>query len=108
MKTGGTSFTVAGLAEGLREPVRATVYVRTSTAVTVTSIAEEPVATRAGVAPSLPSTVVATYNDGSRDSSVKVTWDAVDPSRYAEPGTFTVAGRVEGTTVQAKAVVTVR
>ncbi|MBB2910800.1 hypothetical protein FHS43_002063 [Streptosporangium becharense] len=108
VKTGGTSFTVAGLAEGLREPVRATVYVRTSTAVTVTSIAEEPVATRAGVAPSLPSTVVATYNDGSRDSSVKVTWDAVDPSRYAEPGTFTVAGRVEGTTVQAKAVVTVR
>ncbi|GIH60444.1 carbohydrate-binding protein [Microbispora siamensis] len=107
VKTGGSSFTVAGLAEGVRDAVHATVYVRTTDAVTVTSIAEESVTTRAGTAPSLPGTVVATYNDGSKDSRVKVTWDAVDPARYAAPGTFTVTGHVAGSTVEAKAVVTV-
>ncbi|MEV0384319.1 Ig-like domain-containing protein [Nonomuraea sp. NPDC050643] len=108
VRTGGTSFTVAGIAEGLRRPAQATVYVRTTSAVTITSIAEEAVTTRAGVAPSLPRTVVATYNDGSRDSSVAVTWEAVDPARYAQPGTFTVAGQVAGTTVAAEATVTVQ
>ncbi|MGW6498452.1 galactose-binding domain-containing protein [Nonomuraea angiospora] len=107
VKTGGTSFTVAGLAEGVRQPAQATVYVRTTSAVTITSIAEEAVATRAGVAPSLPRTVVATYNDGSKDSSAEVTWEAISPDRYAQPGTFTVNGQVAGTTVAAKATVTV-
>ena len=41
VETGGTSFTVAGLAEGVRTPVQATVYVRTTGAVTITSIAED-------------------------------------------------------------------
>ncbi len=107
VRTGGTSFTVAGLAEGVRQPAQATVYVRTTSAVTITSIAEEAVATRAGVAPSLPGTVVATYNDGSKDSSVEVTWEAINPDKYAQPGTFTVNGQVAGTTVAAKATVTV-
>ncbi|MEV4802419.1 Ig-like domain-containing protein [Nonomuraea sp. NPDC049421] len=105
---GGTSFTVAGLAEGVREPAQATVYVRATGAVTITSVADEAVTTSAGVAPVLPRTVVATYNDGSKDSSVAVTWEAVDPARYAEPGTFTVTGQVAGTTLPAKATVTVR
>ncbi|SDR24720.1 Ig-like domain-containing protein [Thermostaphylospora chromogena] len=104
---GGTSFTVTGLAEGVQEPVQATVHVRKSAAVTITSIADEEVTTRVGVPPSLPETVVATFNDGSKDSSVEVTWDDVDPDRYGAPGTFTVTGRVAGTTVRAKATVTV-
>ncbi|MFF3444959.1 Ig-like domain-containing protein [Streptosporangium sp. NPDC002721] len=107
VRTGGTSFTVTGLVEGVRETVRATVHVRASAAVTITSIAEEAVTTGTGRAPSLPATVVATFNDGSRDSSTAVTWDAVDPAEYARPGTFTVTGRVTGTTVTARAVVTV-
>jgi hypothetical protein len=108
VRTGGTSFTVTGLAEGVRRPAQATVYVRATAAVTITSIAEESVTTRAGVAPSLPETVVATYNDGSKDSSVAVTWESVDPERYARPGTFTVTGQVTGTTVTAKTTVTVQ
>jgi hypothetical protein len=108
VRTGGTSFTVTGLAEGVRGPAQATVYVRATAAVTITSIAEESVTTRAGVAPSLPETVVATYNDGSKDSSVAVTWESVDPERYARPGTFTVTGQVTGTTVTAKTTVTVQ
>ncbi|WP_327587763.1 discoidin domain-containing protein [Nonomuraea sp. NBC_00507] len=108
VKTGGTSFTVSGLAEGVRQPVQATVYVRTTAAVTITSIAEEAVTTKAGVAPAMPKTVVATYNDGSKDSSVAVTWEAISPDRYAQPGTFTVTGQVQGTTITAKATVTVQ
>ncbi|MFI6786627.1 Ig-like domain-containing protein [Nonomuraea sp. NPDC050383] len=107
VRTGGTSFTVTGLAEGLRQPVQATVYVRTTGAVTITSLAEEAVRTRAGTAPALPATVVATYNDGSKDSGVAVTWAAVGADQYARPGTFTVTGEVAGTTLQAKATVTV-
>lgn len=106
VRTGGTSFTVTGLAEGLGA-VQATVHVRADPAVTITSIAEEQVRTGAGTAPSLPATVVATYNDGSKDSSVAVTWAAVAPEQYAAPGSFTVTGEVTGTTVAAKATVTV-
>ncbi|MBB6545674.1 discoidin domain-containing protein [Nonomuraea rubra] len=108
VRNGGTSFTVTGLAEGVRRPAQATVYVRASAAVTITSVAEEAVTTRAGVAPALPRTVVATYNDGSKDSSLAVTWEPVDPARYAQPGTFTVTGQVTGTTVTAKTTVTVQ
>ncbi|WP_274385195.1 discoidin domain-containing protein [Streptosporangium soli] len=107
VETGGTSFTVAGLAEGVRTTVQATVHVRTTGAVTITSIAEEPVKTRAGTPPSLPATVTATFNDGSKDSATPVTWAAVDPGDYSRPGTFDVAGQVTGTTIPAKAVVTV-
>ncbi|MET8990650.1 Ig-like domain-containing protein [Nonomuraea wenchangensis] len=106
--TGGRSFTVAGLAEGVRGAVEATVHVRVSAAVTVTSIAEESVTTRAGVAPALPGTVIATFNDGSKDSSVPVTWEAIDPDEYARPGTFTVTGQAQGTTLPAKATITVQ
>ncbi|MDF2707354.1 MAG: hypothetical protein K0R62_3006 [Nonomuraea muscovyensis] len=107
VRTGGTSFAVTGLAEGLSEPVRATVYVRANPAVTITSVGEEQVRTEAGTAPSMPSTVVATYNDGSKDSSAAVTWAAISPEQYAAPGTFTVTGEVTGTTVAARATVTV-
>ncbi|MEW9553699.1 Ig-like domain-containing protein [Nonomuraea sp. NPDC050783] len=37
-----------------------------------------------------------------------VTWEAIDPDRYARPGTFTVNGQVQGATVPAKATITVR
>ncbi|MEU8107423.1 Ig-like domain-containing protein [Nonomuraea muscovyensis] len=50
---------------------------------------------------------MATYNDGSKDSSAAVTWAAISPEQYAAPGTFTVTGEVTGTTVAARATVTV-
>ncbi|MEU5344126.1 MULTISPECIES: Ig-like domain-containing protein [unclassified Streptomyces] len=58
---------------------------------------------RRRTAPRLPATVVATYNDGSKDSRIVVTWDPVDPDRYARPGTFEVKGTVDGTTYRATA-----
>ncbi|MEU4237704.1 family 43 glycosylhydrolase [Actinoplanes sp. NPDC026619] len=47
--------------------------------------------THTGSAPALPSTVVAHYADGSARSAA-VTWDTIEPARYAQAGTFTVNG----------------
>ncbi|WND23456.1 Ig-like domain-containing protein [Streptomyces violaceus] len=104
---GGTSITVTGLADRTAQPVTATVWVRHTDAVEITGIAEEPVTTRPGRAPTLPATVVATYNDGSRDSRTQVTWDPVDPDQYAGPGTFEVKGTVPDTSHRATATITV-
>ena len=59
----------------------------------VTSVDDVSVSTRQGVAPSLPATVPATFGDGSTGQA-PVEWDPVDPSAYAAPGTFQVAGKV--------------
>ncbi|GKQ37847.1 Ig-like domain-containing protein [Streptomyces sp. A012304] len=104
---GGTSVRITGLADRTARPVTATVWVRQTGAVEITSVAEERIATPAGRAPTLPATVVATYNDGSKDSRVPVTWDPVEPDRYARPGTFEVMGTVAGTGHRATATVTV-
>jgi hypothetical protein len=103
-----TSFTRVGVVEGTPLTAEATVYVRQTEAVSITNLAEERIVTLAGRAPVLPPTVVATFNDGSRDSvSTAVTWQAIDPSRYAEPGQFTVSGQLAGTSLPATAIVTV-
>src|SRR5690606_35809531 len=104
---GESSFTDTGLAAGMKSWEQATVYGRKSGAVSSMAITDKDDNTRVGVPLSLPETVVATFNDGSKDSSVEVTWDDVDPDRYGAPGTYTVTGRVAGTTVRAKATVTV-
>ncbi|GAB3422160.1 Ig-like domain-containing protein [Flindersiella endophytica] len=106
--SGGTKFGVLGLVEGAGLTARATVYVRTTDAVSITFLEPEDVPTKVGVAPALPGAVLATFNDGSRDNvNTHVTWDPVDPSQYVAPGTFTVHGTVAGTSLQASATVTV-
>ncbi|MET7331087.1 LamG-like jellyroll fold domain-containing protein [Nonomuraea sp. NPDC005650] len=57
------------------------------------------------VAPDLPKTADAQFSDGIR-RSVPITWDAVDPDRYARIGRFTVQGTAHGTPVQATVRVT--
>jgi hypothetical protein len=105
---GGTRFSIVGLVEGTSLIAEATVYVRETNAVSVTFIEEEQVTTLVGVPPALPETVTATFNDGSRDNvNTRVTWEDVDPAQYAQPGTFTVTGDVEGTSLDATANVTV-
>jgi hypothetical protein len=59
----------------------------------VRSVEDVTVSTRQGVAPTLPATVPARFGDGTTGQAA-VTWDAVDPAVYAEPGTFEVAGKV--------------
>ncbi|GLY04395.1 LamG-like jellyroll fold domain-containing protein [Actinoplanes sp. NBRC 101535] len=58
------------------------------------------VRTTIGTAPTLPAAVRGTFSDGY-DRDVPITWDAVDPARYAQRGTFSVNGVVAGRTVTA-------
>jgi hypothetical protein len=97
--------TVLGAVQDTTLFARATIYVRPlDIEVDITSVQDEQIVTRPGVAPQLPPTVIVTFNDGSRDSAIPVTWEAIDPTRYAQPGsTFTVAGAVAGTTIPAQA-----
>ncbi|MEV1172336.1 LamG-like jellyroll fold domain-containing protein [Nonomuraea sp. NPDC049784] len=52
------------------------------------------------IAPELPQAANAQYSDGIR-RRVPITWDAVDPGQYAQPGQFTVKGTANGTAVEA-------
>lgn len=73
---------------------------------TITSYDPVKVNTVAGVAPVLPTKVTAKYlNDKS--GSVPVEWDSIDPSEYANAGSFTVTGAVYGASLPAEANVTV-
>ncbi|MGP4104328.1 LamG-like jellyroll fold domain-containing protein [Nonomuraea sp. KM90] len=58
------------------------------------------VTTYTGIAPELARTATAEFSDGIR-RGVAVTWDAIDPARYAEAGQFTVEGSAYGTPVVA-------
>ncbi|HMM06849.1 MAG TPA: metallophosphoesterase [Clostridiales bacterium] len=62
--------------------------------------------TSVGTAPQLPATVTAQYSNQT-SGSVNVTWNNVDPSLYAQAGSFTVKGFVPQTGVVPKASVTV-
>ena len=74
--------------------------------VVVESYSPVEITTYAGVAPELPATVTAQVNIGP-DQEMNVVWDAIDPSQYAQAGTFTVSGTVEGQTLKPQATVTV-
>jgi LPXTG-motif cell wall-anchored protein len=58
-------------------------------------------------APKLPAKVKALYSNGS-SSEVNVTWEAIDPSKYAGEGKFTVFGDVGSSSARAIAEVEVK
>ncbi|WP_051744558.1 LamG-like jellyroll fold domain-containing protein [Streptomyces yerevanensis] len=53
-----------------------------------------------GTAPTLPAAVRSTYSDGY-DRDTPITWDDIPADKYAQPGTFTVAGKAAGREVKA-------
>ncbi|MGG1514444.1 sugar-binding protein [Paenibacillus oryzisoli] len=73
---------------------------------TIASLTPVTVNTTVGHAPTLPSVVQATYTSGAI-ASAAVVWEAIDSSRYASAGEFTVHGTVTGTDIQAVAHVVV-
>ncbi|MBO0610751.1 family 43 glycosylhydrolase [Myceligenerans salitolerans] len=75
----------------------------------VESVEPVEVTVQARHEPVLPGRVAVTYADGSTGTE-KVTWDDVDPSAYARPGTaFEVPGTLRaGVTARAAALVTVQ
>lgn len=100
------TFDVVGTIEGTSVKAKASVTVSAPNA-QITAISAISVDAYTGKAPTLPSTVKATYSDGLT-KDISVTWDAIQPSSYAQTGTFEVAGSVQGTTIKAKAVVTIK
>ena len=83
------TFDVAGTVGDTGSTVLAQVSVR---AMRIVDVAAADVSTPAGIAPELPATVEATWEDGSTTSEA-VTWDAVDATSYAAQGSsFEVSG----------------
>lgn len=85
----GGKFSVNGTVHGWNSPVKATIVVTPATFVGVQDVAVDTVV---GVAPKLPATVPGTWSNGDTTRQ-PVTWDTPSASSYAQPGSFTVAGR---------------
>lgn len=64
------------------------------------------VTTRVKEAPKLPASLEVYYKDSTVQTKA-VAWEAIDPARYAQVGSFTVEGRVDGIESKAVAYVTV-
>ena len=99
------TFTVAGTVYGTS--VLATAKVTVNPAIpTIISIETVKKTTKAGSAPELPTVVNAVYDNGSK-VVLAVIWDSIDPAKYAQAGSFTVAGTVAETSIPAIAEITV-
>lgn len=92
------SFELAGDPEGFDgQSIAAEVHVADALSDSIEAIAYSATITTPGVAPVLPDTVLATYDDGTRSSTVGVEWDDIDPADYATADAlFDVAGTVAG------------
>ena len=90
------SFDVLGKVEGIENEAHAKVSVEG-----IIAVEEVTTTTPVSEAPQLPESV-RTYHSNGQVSSAKVTWDAIDPSQYAQEGSFTVTGHVEGTQLPTK------
>ncbi|MDF2664416.1 MAG: Ig domain protein [Microbacterium sp.] len=90
------SFEVAGTVAGDDAvTVKATVYVADRLSGQISSVDYTSVVTGPGVAPVLPRTVLARYDDGTAASDVAVTWSSVAPAEYATAeSVFDVAGAI--------------
>src|SRR5581483_9867026 len=93
-KQPGTFIVTGNLGSGLGV-ARAVV-----TAYAVDSVEPYSTVVAVGDAPFLPAVATLKYTDGVT-RTVPVSWDAVDPSQYASPGSFTVRGTVAGTSIPA-------
>jgi DUF1680 family protein len=75
----------------------------------LTSVADAKVGTSVGVLPTLPSYLNGTYTGIQQGPTVRVIWPTPsDNSSVLKPGTYTIEGRVPGTTLKPKAIVTVK
>ncbi|MFD5213774.1 Ig-like domain-containing protein [Microbacterium sp. NPDC058345] len=92
------SFTVSGSVTGYpNQSVSATVYVADALSDAIEEVEYASSITTPGVAPVLPKTVVAHYDDGTASSEVPVEWDSIDPAAYADvDAIFDVSGDVTG------------
>jgi hypothetical protein len=101
------TFAVTGRVAGYdAQTVEATVFVSDELSEAMTSIDYTSVITAPRVAPVLPATVRATFDDGTAASGIPVTWDPIEPGSYADAeAVFDVSGTVAGSTGGALATV---
>ncbi|WP_460798722.1 Ig-like domain-containing protein [Microbacterium sp. GXF0217] len=101
------TITVHGVFTASELPVTGTISVGDS-GDEITAIEPQELSTLVGTAPDLPRTSVVTFSGGTGARETRaVTWDAVAPESYASAGQFVVHGAVEGTDIEATAVVNV-
>ncbi|WP_243735270.1 LamG-like jellyroll fold domain-containing protein [Paenibacillus turpanensis] len=79
---------------------------RTTEAPLIQSMEQVNVGTKVGIAPNLPAHVKVTKTDGTTENAA-VQWKPMDAEQWASRGVFEVEGTVAGTTLEAKALVTV-
>lgn len=72
----------------------------------ITQVQNPETATKTRTAPTLPSLIKVTYSDGTTGYT-GVKWNEIDPSQYAAPGSFSVKGIVEDTSLQPSCTITV-
>ena len=96
----GGTFTVNGKI-GTAPDQAVSIQVSVSDATASSAVAVE-VSTPAGIAPTLPATVKVTWSNGDVTDEA-VSWHAVDATRYAVPGSFTIEGAFSNTKVTFKA-----
>jgi DUF1680 family protein len=76
---------------------------------TITSVADVTIETIVGHLPRLPVEVAASYQNNGRGPRVRVIWPApVDNSEVLKPGSYTITGKVPGTSFAPKATVIVK
>lgn len=74
----------------------------------LTSVQDIQVATVVGVLPRLPRHVKGEYSNGVKGPDVRVLWPApADNSQTLKPGTYNITGKIAGSDLQPKAIVTV-
>ncbi len=75
----------------------------------LTSVPDIQVETAVGYLPRLPRYVKGVYSNKIEGPDVRVLWPApVDNSQVLTPGTYTITGKIAGTDIQPKAIVTVK
>jgi uncharacterized protein len=75
----------------------------------LTSVQDIQVETEVGFLPRLPRHVKGVYSNNVKGQEVRVIWPAPEDNRQVlTPGTYTITGRISGSNLQPKAIVTVK
>ena len=99
-----SKLTIASASATASENVITVAYSQSAVSAPAETVAVE---TREGIAPTLPTEVLAKYTVGD-DAKTAVTWDEISADKYAKAGTFEATGKFTGTEVAVTAKVTVK
>ncbi|PWG60073.1 Ig-like domain-containing protein [Bifidobacterium catulorum] len=99
------TIAVKGEVNGYKDGVTVNVIVHSAKAVSATVNGDKTITVDSGTPPELPKTATVKWNDGGKDSTETITWDAFDKWQSRDGGQFTVNGTVAGLPVSVKVIV---